>query len=66
MGNPPPKEGRTPCPECGSTNIMSKGVDWLCKDCMRKYRKVYRCGTSLNKEKMVVDLPTRVEDIILG
>ena len=36
------KEKRPPCPECGSGNITSAGNRWLCKDCSRKWRKIYR------------------------
>ena len=32
-------EFRPPCPECESTKIVSVGVNWLCKDCGRQYRK---------------------------
>ncbi len=33
------KTVRPPCPECESTKIVSVGVNWLCKDCGRQYRK---------------------------
>jgi len=35
---------RPPCPECNSTNIESRGTDWMCRDCGRKYTKIRRFG----------------------
>jgi len=50
------------CPECGSKNIISKGVSWLCKDCGRWFKKKRRDrvyepkyeGKDLNKGKPLV------------
>lgn len=30
---------RPPCPKCGSIHIISKGVEWQCADCHRRYMK---------------------------
>lgn len=31
-----------PCPECNSTNVISKGTSWYCKDCGRWWLKITR------------------------
>lgn len=33
---------RPPCPECGSKEIISKGISWLCKSCGRWFLKKRR------------------------
>ena len=30
------------CPECASTDLNSYGLRWICKKCMRTFRKKYR------------------------
>lgn len=35
-------ENRPECIECGSENVISKGVSWLCKDCGRWFLKKKR------------------------
>src|SRR5271157_1347796 len=30
---------RPPCPECGSNDILSKGLEWNCKSCGRRWLK---------------------------
>jgi hypothetical protein len=33
---------RPPCIECGSDEVISKGVQWLCKDCGMWFLKIRR------------------------
>jgi len=37
-----PNDGRPPCIECGSEEIISNGLRWLCKVCRRQWNKVSR------------------------
>lgn len=30
------------CPDCSGKNIISKGIEWYCKDCGRWWLKKYR------------------------
>ena len=36
------KSDRPPCPDCGSQYIISRGEDWMCRHCNRKFKKKYR------------------------
>lgn len=35
-------ETRPPCPRCGSTHIISRGIEWCCADCRRRWVKEIR------------------------
>ncbi len=36
------RDYRPACPECGSTDTISHGIDRLCKHCKRRFSKVKR------------------------
>ena len=38
------------CPDCGSNEIMSKGVAWLCKSCGRWFNKNKRLTVKLSEK----------------
>jgi len=33
---------RPPCPECGHTKTISRGTEWHCPNCERRWKKKYR------------------------
>ena len=35
-------ENRPNCPECGSSHVISRGTEWGCADCGRRWVKHYR------------------------
>jgi tRNA(Ile2) C34 agmatinyltransferase TiaS len=37
-----PKDKTPPCIECGSTLTKSKGEEWKCTECGRRWRKIMR------------------------
>jgi hypothetical protein len=34
------------CPHCGGSNYVANGVNWLCKDCGKRWRKISKRGLS--------------------
>ena len=39
---PRARKERPPCPECGSLYISSRGIEWECRECGRRYLKKKR------------------------
>jgi tRNA(Ile2) C34 agmatinyltransferase TiaS len=37
-----PKSERPVCPECGSSNPVSRGAEWSCNECGRRWGKIKR------------------------
>lgn len=35
----PEKEKRPKCPRCGSSHVISRGIEWCCADCHRRWVK---------------------------
>ena len=57
------KEERPPCPECKSTHILSRGIDWTCGKCGRNWRKKYRLPKYLNSIDVTNSNSNKIKDV---
>ena len=44
---------RPKCPRCGSGHVISRGIEWGCGDCGRRWAKRENWGKSFKKEERV-------------
>lgn len=43
---------RPSCPRCGSNHVISRGIEWGCAECGRRWRKKSRWGRDYEKERV--------------
>jgi len=49
----PQLNSRPVCPRCGSKHIISRGIEWGCADCGRRWIKKENWGKNYDKEKRI-------------
>ena len=56
------KPVRPPCPECGNTETTSRGPEWYCRGCERRWKKRYRKAV-ISAAKRMTNNRTKIDCI---